>query len=198
MDSIFQKHSVVIAHCLTNNGGAGNTFSTGKNIYQRIDDVIAHQLELSCSTIKTNDTLLGQNNFFGPVGIILRATNVTYANPGDGGTNVDRFGTRDYFLEASNEPTAANIENAILNRTLTGYNELCINHYSVFGLFLCFDDTQYLRANIQNELVFHQNTSKHNLPYFNLSNGTLYSSSFNPNANMFQVNGVFNTQDIYR
>lgn len=57
---------------------------------------------------------------------------------------------------------------------------------------------QYLNTNIGTELLFHQSTSKHNLPYFNLSNGTLHSSTFDPQTNVFRGNGAFNTQDIYR
>jgi hypothetical protein len=136
MDSIFQKHNVIIAHCLTNNGGAGNTFSTGKDIYQRIDDVLSAQVELSCSTIKVTDTIRGGvNNFFGPVGIILKQTRVTYANADDGGTNVHLFGKRDYLTDPINQPTVINIENAILNRLANKYNELCIDQYTVFGFF---------------------------------------------------------------
>jgi len=199
MDEIFSKHNVIIAHCLTANGGAGNPFSTGKNIYERIDNVIAGQLELSCSTISEKDTLryLHQTNFFGPVGIILKATNVTYVNSHDGGTIVLQSGTRDYTTDSSNKPTAANIEKAILNRPANSYNEICIKQYIVFGLFLCFDDKQHLIANIGSEVLFHQHTSKYKLPYFNLSNGVLYSSLFDPQTNKFHANGSFTNQEIY-
>lgn len=197
MDQIFSRHNVIIAHCLTKEGGAGNTFSTSKSIYQRIDDVLTGQLELSCSTISKGDTLKNKSNFFGPVGIILKDTNVTFASPIDSGTGVASYGKRDFLSEQSNLPTAVNIENAILKRSPESYNEICINKYKPFGFFLCFDDIDYLLFNIGSELTFHFNTHKYNLPTFNLSFGSLIPSQFDQNKKFYVGNGQFNTSDIY-
>src|SRR5438105_4475327 len=100
MDAVFKENNVIIAHCLTENGGAGNQFSQGKNIYQRIIDVVNSNVTLSCSTIKNGDVFRETNyttlrkNYFGPVGIILRNTTVIYANNVDSGTYVHTHGSR--------------------------------------------------------------------------------------------------------
>lgn len=57
MDNVFKNQDVIFAHCLTQNGGAGNPFSNGKDLYQRISDTINNRPEISCSTIKAGDTL---------------------------------------------------------------------------------------------------------------------------------------------
>ena len=89
-NSIFYKYDVFLAHCLTKLGGAGNTNSNNKNIYERINHTVKTQSDISCSTIKHGDTLeyLQVANFFGPVGLILNNVIVYYANEKDAGTYV--------------------------------------------------------------------------------------------------------------
>jgi hypothetical protein len=84
-----------------------------------------------------------------------------------------------------------------LNRSSNGYNEICVNQYTPHGLFLCFDDAQYLYNNIDNELLFYKNTNKYNLPFYNLSHGKLINSNFDPARSQFIGSGQFNACDIY-
>jgi len=187
MDSLFKKHNVIFAHCFSATGMAGNTWATGKTIYQRIDDVLNNKFELSCSTIKENDTVKYMKdyniiNFCGPVGIILRKIKVTYANPDDGGTRVITYRKRDYILDAETTPNSENIEKAIVNRLPKRYNEFCTDDYEFYGLFLCFDNEKYLMDNIISETMFYNNTKKHGLKYFNLNRGFLSVSEYNNNC----------------
>jgi len=199
MDSILKNQDVIFAHCLTQNGGAGNPFSNGKDLYQRISDTINNKPEISCSTIKSGDTLkyLKITNFFGPVGLILNNVKITFASPTDCGTSVLESGKRDYELTGETTPTEANILNAILNRPEKCYNELCSNSYNVFGFFLCFDDTQYLYQNIISETEFYEKTRQFNLPYFNLSKGVLFKAKYEPTQNCFVGNGQLLNSEIY-
>lgn len=199
MDSIFKKENVIFAHCLTQNGGAGNIFSNGKDLYQRISDTITNKPEISCSTIKPGDTLkhLEITNFFGPVGLILNNVKITFASPTDCGTRVLENGKRDYDLTNETAPTETNILKSIVNRPEKCYNELCSDNYNVFGFFLCFDDTLYLYQNIISENEFYEKTKQFNLPYFNLSKGVLYKSKYDAARNCFVGNGQFSNSEIY-
>lgn len=200
MDNIFLKQNVVLAHCLTQNGGAGNIFSAGKNLFQRIFDVVRNKPEISCSTIKKGDTLeyTKRTNFFGPVGLILNKTNLTFVSPSDSGTGVLKNGNRDYILTEETKPTENNIENAIINRPINSYNELCADNYNVFGVFLCFDDILYLTQNIKSEQNFFVKTKILNLPYYNLSKGLLYNSHFDNTKKCFVGNGLLLNSIIYK
>lgn len=199
MDSVFKNQDVIFAHCLTQNGGAGNSFSNGKDLYQRIYDTINNKPEISCSTIKTGDTLkyLEITNFFGPVGLILNNVKITFASPTDCGTRILENGKRDYELTSETAPTEANILKAIFNRSEKCYNELCSDSYNVFGFFLCFDDISYLYQNIISETEFYKKTQQFNLPYFNLSKGVLYKAKYETTSNCFVGNGQLLNSEIY-
>ncbi len=199
MDKVFKGQNVFLAHCLTQNGGAGNIFSKGKDIYQRISDTINNTPEISCSTIKSGDTLrhLKATNFFGPIGIILKNANITFASPQDHGTMVLKDGKRDYILTNETKPTESNIINAIINRPDKCYNELCSDKYSAFGFFMCFDDRPFLNQNIGTEKNFYEKTKHFDLPYFNLSHGNLYKATFDNSSNIFIGNGHLKISDIY-
>jgi hypothetical protein len=199
MDSIFKIQDVIFAHCLTQNGGAGNPFSIGKDLYQRMEDVISNKPEISCSTIKIDDTIiyLRRKNLFGPVGIILKNINVTFASPTDCGTGVDENGKRIYNLTDDTKPNKENILKAIVERPTDSYNELCADNYDFFGIFLCFDDTAYLYQNIKSEEEFFEKTKQFNLPYFNLSKGVLYKSKFETERKCFVGNGKLSNIEIY-
>ncbi len=199
MDSIFKNQDVIFAHCLTQNGGAGNPLSIGKDLYQRMEYVINNKPEISCSTIKEGDTIIYQQrtNLFGPVGIILKNINVTFASPTDCGTSVDKNGKRIYDLTNDIIPNEKNILRAIIERPTNRYNELCADNYDFFGIFLCFDDTAYLYQNIKSEEEFFDKTKQFNLPYFNLSKGILYKSKFDTERKFFVGNGKLSNVEIY-
>ena len=202
-NSIFKKCDVIFAHCLRNLGGAGNVYSTEKNIYQRINDVFNKDLELSCSTIKSGDIFIQgplettHLNYFGPVGIVLCNANITYANPGDGGTMVPLYGKRDYVIDEHNEPNALNIENSILNRNARSYNEFCADTYDIFGIFLSLDDDITLLETIGSHAEFEKNTKHLNANYFLLYKGQLHPAEFDKVQQRFLGKGNFATRDIY-
>ena len=199
MDNVFKSNDVFLAHCLTQNGGAGNAFSKDRNLYQRLSDTINNKPEISCSTIKQGDTLeyLKITNFFGPVGLILTNTNITFASSVDSGTSVLINGKRNYILTHDTYPTEVNIKNAIVNRPNKWYNELCSDSYNIFGLFICFDDLNFLKQNILSESNFYQNTQHFNLPYFNLSKGNLYRSNYDNLNGWFVVEKQIPISEIY-
>lgn len=198
MDSIFKKHGVILAHCLTKFGGAGNEYSIDKNIFERIILAVNEQLELSVSTIKSGDTYT-QNNFFGPVGLILKNSVITYADSSDEGTMVKRgeFGKRDFILTPTTEPTAVNIEKAITNRSKVSYNELCAKSYTVFGLFICLDDSFQLSYNIGTEKTLYEHLKPLKLRYFILHEGRLHPAEYSNEFERFNGYGEFPTEKIY-
>lgn len=68
----------------------------------------------------------------------------------------------------------------------------------MFGIFLCFDDPDYLIQNINSEKDFYNKTSHLNLPYFNLSKGVLFRSEYNEETEKFRCNGSFQNKTIYQ
>jgi len=147
------NNSAYLVHCISQNGGAGNAFIQGKGIYERFRICILEKPEISCSTIQEGDTIIyrGRTNFFAPCGIIVKPGIITYATHKDSGTGVVTYGFRSTEFGETSVATDDEILNAIRNRNKNSYNELAIKNYSVVGLFLNMDDSQYLYANIGSE-----------------------------------------------
>jgi len=197
VDPIFKRNNVILIHCVTREGGAGNKYSTGKSIYERINNVINKNFELSTSTIKHGDCIYqgDRNNLFGPVGIILKNSRITFASQNDAGTWVIEKGKR--LKETDNIPSEVDIEQAITMRNDNSYNELCAIDYKPIGFILCKDDNPYLIQNITSEVDFFNNTKDYNLPFYFLYQGSLKKVVFDNTTNNFTFLSNISFDDIY-
>lgn len=193
MDNVLKTHEVFLAHCITREGGAGNEFSTGKTVYERIKYVIEEKPEISCSTISKGDKC--SKNYFGPVGIILKNVQISFASPIDAGTRVVALNKRDFERSPENLPTTENIKNAIKNRS--NYNEFCVEKYDIFGVFLCFDEMDFLMYTIESERKFYESTADLFEKYFILNYGTLHTADFNKEQSFFYQTGIISLSEIY-
>jgi len=196
---ILINNSAYLVHCISQNGGAGNAFVQGKGIYERFKICISEKPEISCSTIQDGDTIIyhGRSNFFAPCGIIVKPGIITYATHKDSGTGVETYGFRFTEFGETSIATDDEILNAIRNRNQNSYNELAVKDYSVIGLFLNMDDSQYLYANIANESAFYENTKHFNLDYFFIQKGAIYRANFDSEKNYFTGNGKIDSNLIY-
>lgn len=197
MNDILIETKSILVHCFTANGGAGNAFSTGKNIYERISNSINEDYEISASSIKEGDGIgNGKNNLFGPVAIILSDGEITYANEIDAGTYVTEIGKREKDSDA--RPNRNDIVTAIDNRNPNTYNELCIRNYKVIGFIICMDDQRFLLQNIISEEMLYENIQSYNLPYFFLSDGLLRVCKFEEKTKRFIFDSNISFEDIYK
>jgi hypothetical protein len=200
MKDVLIDKSAFLAHCFLEEGGNGNTFSAGRNLFERIDDCFNNKLELPCSTIHKGDTLiyLGRTNFFGPVGIILEPGIITYASSVDGGTSVDKYSERVYPSGWTPPATKTQIEQAITERHDNSHNEFFIKDYSVCGLFITFDDREFLLQNIGSEEKFYEKTKHLNVNYYFLQKGELFLCEFdNASKQFFNGKGPVSISDLY-
>lgn len=138
---IFKREKVFLAHCSGFAKGVGNSETDALDPLERLLNVIQTKPEISCSTIGTHDRFLisqEKSNFFGPIGlIVLPATfeSITHSSASDGGTQAATDGSgRRTNTNRKNEPS--DLEEAIINRTWDDYNEICVNHYEIKGLFI--------------------------------------------------------------
>ena len=102
-----------------------------------------------------------------------------------------------YNIDNIQQSIDESIEHAIINRHKNGYNEICTKKYDVFGLFLCFDDLQFLYQNIQSEIEFYYKTKSLDLPYFKLKKGELYKSIFNEEEQKYFETEKLPNSEIY-
>lgn len=197
MNDIFIATNSILVHSFTELGGAGNSFSTGLSIYERIDNAITKNFEISASSIKEGDGMFAEKrNLFGSLSIILTDGKITYANETDGGTFVLEQGKRE--KDSDTIPDRIDIINAINNRNPYLYNEICIKNYKVIGFIICMDDSHFLTKNIISEECLHKKTKKHNLPYFFLYNGKLKVCEFDNKTKQFNFKYNVRFDDIYK
>lgn len=196
MNDILIETNSLLVHSINTLGGAGNNFNNEKNIYDRIDDSINRNFEISASSIKEGDGIsTDKRNLFGPLSIILSDGEITYANEIDGGTFVLELGKRE--KDSDHIPDRINIIKVINERNPKIYNEFCVINYKVIGFILCVDDMRFLIENIISEEMLYDKTKKYNLPYFFLSNGHLTLCEFADQTKNFNFKSDVSFEDIY-
>jgi hypothetical protein len=192
MNSIetFISEDVFLAHCWST--CTGSSPYSNLCLLEKIKNVMTIRPEISCSTIKKGDTInydsnTGPNNFWGPIGVIIKPGTIVLANPKDAGSPSAN----------TNNPIeipSCKLLTAIKNRSQFEYNEIRCCQYECIGLFYCLDDILFLKAVIPNCFQFYNFTKKFNVKYYQLSKGLLKEVKFDSSDNLFHlVNNTNNT-----
>jgi hypothetical protein len=173
VNEIYCLYDVLILHSTKLNGGAGvnKCIKQDASVPERIEAVIDTSTYISCSSFKSGDRL---SNIVGPVGLFLKDGSVKAADRFDLGSEINE--DCDRVCDQPPYPIEVQVERAIMERT--AWNEFLICNHEEFGIYLCFDEPNYLYEQLKGYRNFYIASLKFNLPYFIIENGILYKSEF--------------------
>lgn len=182
MRDILLKTNRFLAHGFTANSPNG---SLSQIIEYSINNSNSH--ELCVCTVASGDH--SRRNYFQPVGLIIgNCDEVTYCRNKDGGTIRMMDGELIGHTEGGFfNPSPSEIENSILNRPVTTYNEFRIKNYEVAGFYISKDEEELavVSSIITNEYLFYNQTSHYRLPYYFVVSGALKEVAFDPKNQQF-------------
>ena len=127
--------------------GIGNSHTNSLPFLQRLHNVIDHDLEVCCSTVREGDSETNLE-FWGNIGLILwpRSPNsITFVSEEDAGTTPDPNHTGRRNLTPRMPVTAQALVDSIEQRPPNAANEWCLLDYEVVGVFV-EPPIQYKRA----------------------------------------------------
>jgi hypothetical protein len=175
VSEIYQQRDILLMHGTKLKGGAHppNCIAPGASVIQRIDQTINSDTSISCFSFSQGDTCC---NLWSPVGLILKSGIIKAADKFDLGS----YSTDDCHRECDaieGVTIEEQVHSAIEYRGATTYNEFLITLYQELGIYICFDDVDYLVSQIGNIDNFFKESRYLDLPYFSLRAGNIHEYS---------------------